>query len=87
MNNIESLKKLITDDILIEVNENIEETNKSLNNNTNNMELKTQLNYMQDIKKYFLTLLSEIENNTLEENEAIDILKELEYMKTDNQEL
>ncbi len=83
MNKIIELEKLIKEDILLEVNENLQELNKNIENKK---QLKEEIKYMVDVEKYFKTLLDDIQNNNLQEKEASDILSDLEYMKTQNQE-
>ena len=42
---------------------------------------------MNDVKKYFDEVIVDIENKTITQEEALDILEGLEDMKAENQEI
>lgn len=83
MNHIEELKKLLENDVLIEVNENI----KELENSKKDKAAKEHLAYMKEVKKYFDEVLEDIKLGNLSQEEALDILEGLEDMRIENQEV
>lgn len=87
MNYIKELEKLLKEDVLVEVNENIKELNEALEKKKNDKNLKEELKYMSDVKKYFDEVIVDIENKTITQEEALDILEGLEDMKAENQEI
>lgn len=87
MNNIKQLEELLKTDVLVEVNNNIQELKTELEKFKNNKVLKEELRYMNDVKRYFDEVLVDIGNNTLTEEQALDILEGLEDMKVENQEI
>ncbi len=87
MDNIKDLEKLLKEDVLIELNEQINGINNALEKKKNNRDLKDELTYLNDVKKYFDEVLIDIDNKTITQEEALDILEGLEEMKTENQEV
>lgn len=87
MDYIKDLEKLLRDDVLIEVNEQINGINNALEKKKNDKGLKEELNYINEVKKYFDEVLVDIENKTITQEEALDILEGLEDMKIENQEI
>jgi len=87
MDNIKNLEKTLKDDLLIELNEEINGIKNALDKKKNNKDLKKELKYLSDVKKYFDEVLLDIENKTITEEQAKDILDGLEEMKVDNQEV
>ncbi len=86
MSHIKELEKLVKEDVLLEVNENIREIRSELSKKNSN-DLKEELEYMKQIKQYFDEVLIDIENNTISEDEAQDIIEGLEDMRSENQEI
>lgn len=86
MSHIQQLKNLVKDDVLLEVNENIQEIRNELSKKSTN-DLKEELEYMKQIKQYFDEVIADIENNTISEEEALDIIEGLEDMRAENQEV
>ena len=86
MSNVKQLEELLTNDVLKEINENIKELSEIANKKKNKAS-KEELDYMKDVKKYFDDVLADIKNNTLTEEQAIDILEGLEDMRVENQEV
>lgn len=84
MNQIKTLEDLLRNDVLIEVNENINELIKS---GTSKKAKKDELKYMEEVRNYFEEVLKDIENKTLSQEDAIDILEGLEDMRAENQEV
>ncbi len=87
MDNIKELENLVKTDVLLEVNENIKELEEEIKNNKKNKDLKEELEYMQKVKLYFDEVLLDIENGTMTQEEALDILEGLEDMRIENQEV
>ncbi len=87
MDNIKELEKLVKEDILLEVNEEIQSLEKAIENMKKNKDLKEELEYMQQIKQYFDEVILDIENGTITQEQALDILEGLEDMKIENQEV
>lgn len=86
MDYIKELEKLLKTDVLLEVEENIKEIENEISKKKTKA-LKEELNYMKQVKLYFDEVLIDIENNTLTQDQACDILEGLEDMKIDNQEI
>jgi predicted RNA-binding protein with EMAP domain len=86
MDYIKNLEKLLKEDVLLEVNENIKEIKESLEKKKDKA-LKEELDYMNEVKKYFDEVLLDIEQKTITQEEALDILEGLEDMRADNQEV
>ncbi len=87
MENIKKLERLVKEDILLEVNEEIQDLQNAVRKNKKNKELKEELEYMEKIKQYFDEVILDIENNTLTSEQAVDILEGLEDMRIENQEV
>ncbi len=87
MNNIQKLEQLVKTDVLLEVHENIEELEQEIKKTKSDKYLKEELEYMKKIKQYFDEVIIDIENNTITEEEALDILEGLEDMRIENQEV
>ena len=83
MNKIKELEKLLTEDVLFEIDQNIEELMDITESKKCSKEDKDELKYMEDIKLYFDEVLLDIENNSLKEEDAIEILEVLEEMRLD----
>ncbi len=86
MSYIKQLKKLLTTDVLIEVNETIKELEEFIAQNKKNKDEKEQLVYMKEVKKYFDEVIEDIKLQNLSEEEALDILEGLDDMRIENQE-
>ena len=86
MSKIKELEELLKNDVLIEVNEEIDALNKLLLKEKNNQNLKIELEYMLDVKKFYDEVLLHIEKNILKEEEAINILADLEDMRADDED-
>ena len=50
-NKIEELAKILKEDVLVEVENEIKAINKLISKQKNNNELKDELSYMEDVKK------------------------------------
>ncbi|MGA1932321.1 hypothetical protein ACH5BF_06315 [Arcobacter sp. YIC-464] len=89
MDNIKRLEELLKNDVLVEVNQTIEEfeTNIKTASKKEAKDLKEELEYMKQVKLYFDEVILDIENNTLTQDQAEDILEGLEDMRVENQEV
>lgn len=87
MNHIETLEKLLKEDVILEVNENIKELQEAIKQTPKDKSLKEELKYMQEVKAYFDEVLADIEHKTITQEQALDILEGLEDMRIDNQEV
>ena len=83
MNKIQELEKLLKEDVLPEVEENIDELLDIVEGKKSTKEDKDELKYMEDIKLYFDEVILDIENNNLKDEDAIEILEVLEEMRLD----
>ena len=84
MSKIIELEKILKTDVLIEVNNEITAIKKLMTKQKNNSELQDELVYMEDVKKYYDEVIIHIEKNLLKEEEAIQILEDLEDMRADD---
>ena len=85
MNKIQELEKILKTDVLIEVEEEIKGLKKLISKQNNKHDLKEELNYIEDVKKYYDEVLNFIEKGLLNEEEAVKILEDLEDMRADNE--
>ena len=86
MSKIEKLEQLLKNDVLVEVNNEIISIEKLISKQKNNDELKIELDYMVDVKKYYDEVLIHIEKKLLSEEDAIKILEDLEDMRADEED-
>ena len=86
MSNIKKLEKLLRTDVLVEINAEVKALNKLLSKEKNNEELQVELDYMLDVKKYYDEVILHIEKNILTEEDAINILADLEDMRADDED-
>lgn len=86
MSKIKELEKILKTDVLIEVNNEITAIKKLMTKQKNNSELQDELVYMEDVKKYYDEVIVHIEKNLLKEEEAIQILEDLEDMRADEED-
>ena len=86
MSKIETLEQLLKNDVLVEVNNEIKSIEKLISKQKNNDELKIELDYMVDVKKYYDEVLIHIEKKLLSEEDAIKILEDLEDMRADEED-
>ena len=78
MNSIEQLEKLLKTEVLVQVNEEIKTIKKLIEKQKNNEDLKIELNYILDVKKYYDEVITHIEKKILKEEDAVKILQDLE---------
>ena len=86
MSKIKELETLLKTDVLVEVDEEIVAIEKLLKENGDNKNLKIELEYMQDVRKFYNAALSQIEKGQLSEEEANNILLDLDDMRTDDED-
>ncbi len=87
MSKIKELEELLKTDVLVEVNAEIEALEELIKKEKNNKDLKIELEYMSDVKKFYDEVLLFIDKNKLTEEEAINILADLEDMRIDEDEI
>ncbi|MCT7519045.1 hypothetical protein [Aliarcobacter cryaerophilus] len=86
MNKIEELKKLLEKEVLPELKAEIEALEK-LFSKKNDKEIKEELNYFLEVKKFYDEALKLINENKLTQEEAENILLDLEDMEDDEEEI
>ena len=86
MSKIKELETLLKTDVLVEVEEEIVAIEKLLKENSDNKNLKIELEYMQDVRKFYNEALSQIEKRQLSEEEANNILLDLDDMRADDED-
>ena len=86
MNKIEELKKLLEKEVLPELEAEIEALEKLLSKK-NDKEIKEELNYFLEVKKFYDEALKLINENKLTQEEAENILLDLEDMEDDEEEI
>lgn len=84
MDYIKNLEELIKTDILVEVEQELSDLEKL---NTKKRKVQDGILYMNEVKRYFTEVLEDIQNKTLSQEQALDILEGLEDMKLENQEI
>ena len=87
MNVVEQLEKLLRTEVLIQVDEEIETIKKFLAKQKDSEDLKIELDYMLDVKKYYDQVISHIEKKILREEDAVKILQDLEDMREDEDDI
>jgi len=90
MSYISQLEELLKTDVLLEVEQNLkdlEEELKTTKKKNDLKDIKEEIKYMQQVKKYFDEVITDIQNNSLSEDQALDILEGLEDMRADNQQV
>ena len=83
MNRIQTLEKILKEDVMVEIDENIDELMDICDDKKAKKEDKDELKYMEDIKLYFDEVLIDIEANNISEDDAQEILDVLEEMRLD----
>jgi len=83
LSNIKELEKLLKDAVMPEIIGTINELNTSIEKKKK-QELIDQLKYMEDVKAYFDEALLNIDNGSMTEEIALDILEGLEEMQIDD---
>ncbi len=83
MSNIKKLEKILNEEVIPEMDENIEDFMDLVDSKKCKKEDKDELKYMEEMKAYFDEVLLDIENNNLKDEDALDILEVLEEMQLD----
>ncbi|MFA6741591.1 MAG: hypothetical protein WCR78_08875 [Arcobacteraceae bacterium] len=84
MTNIEKLAKILKEDLIPELDENLEEIMDIIDSRNCSKDDKDELKYLEEMKTYFDEVELDIVNNNLTEEDALDILEVLEDMRLDN---
>lgn len=87
MNVVEQLEKLLRTEVLIQVDEEIATIKKFLAKQKDSEDLKIELDYMLDVKKYYDQVIAHIEKKILSEEDAVKILQDLEDMREDEDDI
>ena len=87
MSAIKELEKILKTEVLIQVNEEIKTIEKFISKQKDSEDLKTHLEYMLDVKKYYDEVLIHIEKNILSEEDAVKIIQDLEDMSDDEDDI
>ena len=87
MSAIKELEKILKTEVLIQVKEEIKTIEKFISKQKDSEDLKTHLEYMLDVKKYYDEVLIHIEKNILSEEDAVKILQDLEDMSDDEDDI
>ena len=87
MNVIEQLEKLLRTEVLIQVDEEIATVKKFLAKQKDSEDLKIELEYILDVKKYYDQVIAHIEKKILSEEDAVKILQDLEDMREDEDDI
>lgn len=85
MNKIKEFEKILKTDVLIEVQAEIDALEKLIAKKTST-DLENELEYMLDIKKFYNEALALIEKGKLTQEEATNILLDLEDMRADDED-
>ena len=86
MSKLKKLETLLKEDVLVEVRENIIELQEELAKK-NNQGIQDDLKYMQDVKAYFDDAILNIDNGSMTEEIATEMLEDLESMKADEDDV
>ena len=87
MNVVEQLEKLLRTEVLIQVDEEIATIKKFLAKQKDSEDLKVELDYMLDVKKYYDQVIAHNEKKILSEEDAVKILQDLEDMREDEDDI
>lgn len=85
MSNIEKLAKILKEELIPELDENLEEMMDIVDSQDCSKDDKDELKYLEEMKTYFDEVELDIANNKLTEEDALDILEVLEEMRLDKE--
>lgn len=85
MSKIQELEKLLKSDVLIEIQNEIDALEKLIAKKKST-DLENELEYLLDVRKFYNEALTLIKKGKLTENEAINILLDLEDMRADDED-
>lgn len=86
MSYVQELKDLLEDEVILDLVDYIDELFAMVAKKNDTIETKEELKNMQELKVDFETMLSEIESGEMDEDEAKEIIEELEEMRDLNEE-
>ncbi len=86
MSKLKKLETLLKEDVLVEVRENIIELQEELAKKKN-QGIQDDLKYMQDVKAYFDDAVLNIDNGSMTEEIATEMLEDLESMQADEDDV
>ncbi|WP_418185306.1 hypothetical protein ACNSOS_10865 [Aliarcobacter vitoriensis] len=75
------LETLIKDDVLVEIEDYIDDLFEIIASKKDDDEIKAELLDMQEMKKEFESLLVELENGELSDEECEELIEEINTMK------
>ena len=85
MSNIKKLEKILKEEVIPELDENLEEMMDIVDSGNCSKDDKDELKYLEEMKAYFDEVELDIQNNNLSEEDALDILEVLEEMRLDKE--
>jgi hypothetical protein len=85
MSNIKKLEKILKEELIPELDENLEEMMDIVDSGDCSKDDRDELKYLEEMKAYFDEVELDISNNNLTEEDALDILEVLEDMKLDKE--
>jgi hypothetical protein len=85
MSNIKKLEKILKEELIPELDENLEEMMDIIDSGDCSKDDKDELKYLEEMKAYFDEVELDISNNNLTEEDALDILEVLEDMRLDKE--
>lgn len=87
MSKIKELEDVLKNDLIVELKKSIEELTKIVKKKQNDKEAKEELQDMKDLAEDFEAVLEDIKNGDMSEEEASEILKELESRRFEDDEV
>lgn len=85
MSNIKKLAKILKEELIPELDENLEEIMDIIDSGNASKDDKDELKYLEEMKAYFDEVELDIANNNITEEDALDILEVLEDMRLDKE--
>ena len=85
MSNIKKLAKILKEELIPELDENLEEIMDIIDSGNASKDDKDELKYLEEMKAYFDEVELDISNNNITEENALDILEILEDMRLDKE--
>lgn len=85
MSNIKKLEKILKEELIPELEENLEEMMDIVDRGKCSKDDKDELKYLEEMKAYFDEVEHDISNNNITEEDALDILEVLEDMRLDKE--
>jgi hypothetical protein len=85
MSNIKKLEKILKEELIPELEENLEEMMDIVDRGKCSKDDKDELKYLEEMKAYFDEVELDISNNNITEEDALDILEVLEEMRLDKE--